>query len=309
MSFWLKIAERIVNNIKRKRDYQEITQVQYQEKKLHQTITVVNIWQSKVLKTDESPNSEEKRERARNFEKQAITLSKQAEEYRMKGCEEEALKYMRLAAESLENELNIIPINSFSLLNLGICYKYLGEVEKAIDALLASLLCEPTSPATHRELGLIYYKIGDIEMALKYLRQSLEQQDSSTVSAHMLLKEDKNHVDTHLTYAICLEAVEKWAEAIDAWKSIIAHMPNHPLPHAGLATVLFIKNPVINLQNALQEAEKAKQLDVDGRQGIRDSVVEFIHQIQNFQHGGQFIWKTNAGKFITMGYDNSSFRR
>lgn len=85
----------------------------------------------------------------------------------LRGACDEALPYYREALE-------LSPAQRGVHLELGRCYRKLGNFEEALDHLTRRLEVRPFSPEAHYEIALVYAERGDRDKALEHLRTALD---------------------------------------------------------------------------------------------------------------------------------------
>ena len=80
--------------------------------------------------------------------------------------------YADLALPYIHKDVETHPDNPIAMGNLGVCYKYLGEYEKAEQCLTKAIEMAPNIPVPLHNLGLVYEEIGGFNLALKCFAQA-----------------------------------------------------------------------------------------------------------------------------------------
>lgn len=265
----------------------------------NQKISVItNHWQQKVKGFDSSSVTESKTKSARLAEDAASSLLLKAQQMDQEGKTSQAHIAWLSAIAELERELNENPINSFSLYNLGIAYQAVKEPQKAIDSLLASLICEPTAPAVYRSLGYLYEELIFLQEAIENFEIAVLQAESC--SPHNLVKSDSNPIETHMRLNFCLERAGRWSVAVTSWRRLMEKDSEHPFHRVALSFALMMQDPHGNADEAMEKARYAIQIDRDGKFGVKGQAEEFIRQVQSFKNGGSFMWRNNDGKIVAV---------
>jgi len=241
-------------------------------------------WQKKVSSFDSSTLTDGKNIKSKDYEEQANKFLRESN--------------FALAIVELEHQLDINPISSFSLYNLGIAYKSVDNIFGALDALKASLICEPIAPAVYRKIGYIYNDLGKLGEAIENFGLAVSQQQK--YGGKIFIKNDNDHIKTHLIYNFCLERNNQWSEAILSWKKLIEKEPNHPFHHIALAFAFMMSNEDDKTNLAISEANKARELDAMDEYGIKERSEEFVRQVNSLIAGGSFMWRNNDGEIILL---------
>lgn len=98
---------------------------------------------------------------------QPLVTMAQAEVFELKGIQDSAIK---VYTDLLEINPTRINVN----MNIGICYRKLGQYDKAFEHLQIVIERSPFNPRCHYEMGLLYAEQGQKEKAIEHLKFALE---------------------------------------------------------------------------------------------------------------------------------------
>jgi len=120
------------------------------------------------------------------------------------------------AVELFESALKLNPDMLEAHVNLGVCYRTLGDRQKQIHHFEEAIRLKPDMPDVHYNLGLAYSDTGMYPQAIVEFRRSIEL-GSSSRNAHFklgtTLYKTGNYKDAAAEFEKCLQLSPKWFEA------------------------------------------------------------------------------------------------
>ncbi len=150
--------------------------------------------------------------------------------------------------------------------HMGVCYRRLGQFDKAIQAYQTSISINPSNPVPYGNLGLIYgHMLKDYKQALSYYRKCLELAPTDPegfYGAAQVYEAMKDHD----------QAIKNYDSALELYKK--AQSPVIADAYYGLGLNYALKSPPDNIRAAkyFVEAKKA------GRE-LPPQVKEFVSKV------------------------------
>jgi len=130
--------------------------------------------------------------------------------------------------------------------NLGLCYKKMGQSEKAVEVFQQSLKLNPESFIITKELGEALAKLGHYDDADEHYQKAVEL--------------NQDDPDVYYNYGVVLINLGKSPEALEAFQRAIELNPEHADAYYQLGTLYIGQNKT---QEAIASLEKFIQLAPD----------------------------------------------
>ncbi len=173
-----------------------------------------------------------------------------------------ALKAGRHAQAALElsKAVGVQPDNPQLLRMLGNAHAHNNDLDLAKRTLEASIRIDPTIPGTHYELAQVALARGELDLAAQAARQTTVLDPGSPRAKELLgvilyrrgevepamallepvVSADASRLDALQTMGLCYLAVERYEDARDTFRSVVARDPTHAEGWFNLGKVLAI---------------------------------------------------------------------
>jgi len=161
------------------------------------------------------------------------------------------------------------------LIQIGQCYRYMGDVQHSVEALEKSRQGMPDNPAVIRDLGMLYEELGRKDVARTYYERALKLDPNDPLALNnlaYLLAENNGDLNEALSYAQrAKQRLPTFSEitdtlgwiymkknltdnAIDNFKALVVQVPSNPIYHYHYAMALNQKG---DRESARKECQAA----------------------------------------------------
>lgn len=129
----------------------------------------------------------------------------------------------------------------------GEILRELGRLDEAVDALEEALRLNPSLAVAHNNLGLVHLNAGRPDAALASFDESIRLRQGFTTAA--------------VNRGEALQALERWGEAAECYREILAVDPDNAWVHTYLGHVLVEIGDIDRLDEAVDHCRRAVELD------------------------------------------------